>query len=95
MHDFNMFRALCSDSISVRFAAWHVQDALGTTMQCVAVERPASVLPCDEGEHGLQYVGGVKLARLGVALVGTLPQTPLRRAHLAPLREILGCRTSW
>ena len=23
MHDFNMFRALCSDSISVRFAAWH------------------------------------------------------------------------
>ena len=33
----------------------------------------------------------VKLARLGVALVGTLPQTPLRRAHLAPLREILGC----
>ena len=50
------------------------------------------MLPCDEGEHGLQYVGGVKLARLGVALVGTLPQTPLRRAHLAPLREILGCR---
>ena len=45
MHDFNMFRALCSDSISVRFAAWHVQDALGTTMQCVAVERPASGLP--------------------------------------------------
>eukprot|EP01048_Picozoa_sp_COSAG05_P000550 COSAG05_NODE_15_length_36348_cov_78.369307_11_plen_174_part_00 len=37
-----MFRALFSDSISVRFAAWHVQDALGTTMECVAVERPAS-----------------------------------------------------
>ena len=51
------------------------------------------MVPCDEGEHGLQYARGVKLARLGVALVGTLPQTPLRRAHLAPLREILGCRT--
>ena len=44
-----MFRALCSDSISVRFAAWHVQDALGTTMQCVAVERPASGLPVMRG----------------------------------------------
>ena len=36
MHDFNMFRALFSDSISVRFAAWQVKDALGTTMLCVA-----------------------------------------------------------
>ena len=44
-----MFRALCSDSISVRFAAWHVQDALGTTMQCVAVQRPASGLPVMRG----------------------------------------------
>ena len=50
----------------------------------MAVERPASVLPCDEGEHGLQYVGGVKLARLGVALVGTLPQTP-SGAPISPL----------
>ena len=66
MHDFNIFRALFSDSISVRFAAWQVKDVLGTTMLCVAVERPAGGLPCDEGEHGLQYVGGVKLARLGV-----------------------------
>ena len=82
MHDFNMFRALCSDSISVRFAAWHVQlllqDALdlGTTMQCVAVERPASglpvmrgnmafstkALPPDVGEHGLQHTHGCESA---------------------------------
>ena len=47
------------------------------------------MLPCDEGEHGLQYVGGVKLARLGVALVGTLAQTPLRRAHLATLADLI------
>ena len=57
MHDFSISRALFSDSISVRFSAWQVKDAPGTT-SCVWLcsGQPArSALPCDEGEHGLQH----------------------------------------
>ena len=31
MHDFSILRALFSDSISLRFSAWQVKDAPGTT----------------------------------------------------------------
>ena len=45
MHDFSIFRALFSDSISLRFTSWQIKDAPGTTMLCVAVSRRPGGLP--------------------------------------------------
>ena len=48
---------------------------------------------CDEGEHGLYHTSATPTRASLTPPPGTLLHTPLRRAHLAPLREILGCRT--
>ena len=48
---------------------------------------------CDEGERGLWHVGATHRRAILTPPLGTLLQTPPRRAHLALLREILGSRT--
>ena len=44
-------------------------------------------------EHGLRHTGATPTRASLTPPPDTLLHTPLRRAHLAPLREILGCRT--
>ena len=65
MHDFSIFRALFSDSISPRFTARQIKDAphAGHDYAVCGCEPSPRWAACDEGEHGLQHIGGTPGAK--------------------------------